>query len=132
MRRLNATMSPNGPYRSRSGMFFGVCRGLAEYFDLSVTGIRLLVVILTLFTWVWPMVGGYLLAAVLMKPAPVVPLRSTDEAEFYNSYTNSRSMALARLKRTFDRLDHRLQRLESIVTDREYQWDRRFRDSEKR
>jgi phage shock protein C len=87
---------------------------------------------LTLFSGVWPMLGGYLLAAVLMKPAPMVPLRSTDEAEFYNSYTNSRSMALARLKRTFDRLDHRLQRLESIVTDREYQWDRRFRDSEKR
>ena len=131
MRRHNATISPNGPYRSRSGMLFGVCRGLAEYFDLSVAGIRLLVIILTLFTGVWPMVGGYLLAAVLMKPAPVVPLRSTDEAEFYNSYTNSRSMALARLKRTFDRLDHRLQRLESIVTDREYQWDRRFRDSDK-
>lgn len=132
MRRHNKIKSSNGPYRSRSGVIFGVCRGLAEYFDLSVAGVRLLVVILTLFSWVWPMVGGYLLAALLMKPAPMVPLRSTDEAEFYNSYTNSRSMALARLKRTFDRLEHRLQRLESIVTDREYQWDHRFRDSEKR
>jgi phage shock protein C len=132
MRRPGTKNYPSGPYRSRSGVIFGVCRGLAEYFDLSVVGIRLVVVMLAFFTAFWPMLAGYVLAALLMKPAPVVPLRTTDEAEFYNSYTNSRSMALARLKRTFDRLDHRLQRLESIVTDREYQWDRRFRDSDKR
>jgi phage shock protein C len=37
-------------------------------------------------------------------------------------------MALHRLKRTYDNLDRRIQRMESIVTSREYDWDRRLNE----
>jgi len=37
-------------------------------------------------------------------------------------------MALHRLKRTFDNLDRRIQRIESIVTARDYDWERRLRE----
>ena len=119
-----------GPYRSRDGLIFGVCRGLADYFGFNVIAVRLVFLLAALFTSFWPVGFAYVLAALLMKPAPVVPFRGDDEAEFYQSFANSRSMALQRLKRQFDNLDRRIQRMEDIVTDREYHWDQRLNGRE--
>lgn len=116
----------SGPYRSRNGIFFGVCRGLAEHFGFSVMGTRLLFIVLALFTGVWPMLAGYLLAALLMRAEPILPLDSDIDAEFYESYTASRHMALLRLKRTYDHLEQRIQRLENTVTSRDYDWEQRL------
>ncbi len=113
-------------YRSRRGCILGVCRGLAEYMNLSVFWTRVVALVMIPFTGFWPMLGLYFLAAVLMKPEPVVPLVTEEDGEFYNSYTSSRSMAIRRLKRTFDNLDRRIQHMEDIVTSREYDWNRRF------
>ena len=115
------------PYRSRHGMFFGVCRGLAQYFDLSVTGVRLVFIFAAVFTGVWPMLAGYFLAVLLMRVEPVLPLNNDADAEFYNSYAASREMALLRLKRTYDQLDRRIQRIESAVTARGYDWEQRLK-----
>ena len=123
-----ATPRRTGPYRSRRGLIFGVCRGLAEYFDMSVLGMRCLFVVAGFFTGFWPLILGYCLAAVVMRPAPAVPLQTEADAEFYNSYAASRSMALHRLQRTFENLDRRIQRMESIVTDKTYDWERRLDD----
>ena len=57
-----------------------------------------------------------------------MPLETEEAQEFYNSYTSSRSLALHRLKRTFDSLDRRVQRIESAVTAREYNWERRLNE----
>jgi phage shock protein C len=35
-------------------------------------------------------------------------------------------MSVSRLKRKFDSLENRIRRMESIITAREYDWDRRF------
>ncbi len=113
-------------YRSRHGVILGVCRGSAETRGLSVGWVRFLAVMILLFTGFWPMIGLYFLAAVLMKPEPVVPLSDDEEREFYSSYTASRSMALARLKHAYDSLDRRVQRMENVVTSREYDWERRL------
>lgn len=115
-----------GPYRARDGMILGVCKGLAEHLNISVFWTRMIAVAVLIFTGVWPIVGLYLLAALLMKPEPVVPFQSEADEEFYNSFTSSRRMALHRLKRTFDRLDRRIRRMEGIVTDRERRWRQRL------
>jgi phage shock protein C len=117
-----------GLYRSRNGVVFGVCRGLAEYFDVSVTGVRLAAILLVLLTGFWGGVIAYIVAALLLKPAPIIPFESDSDAEFYNTYAASRTMALQRLKRTFDNLDRRIQRMETIVTARDYDWERRLRE----
>ncbi len=115
-------------YRARDGMIFGVCKGLARYSGVSSFWVRFFTVILFLFSGIWPMLGVYLIAAFIMKPEPVMPLRSPEEAEFYSSYVSSRTMALQRLKRTFDNLDRRIQRMENIVTARDYEWERRLNE----
>src|SRR5262245_6287604 len=113
-------------YRSRSGQILGVCKGLAEYFDVSVFWMRVIACALLIFSGIWPLVIIYIMAALLMKPEPVLPLETEGEQEFYNSYASSRRMALHRLKRTYDNLDRRIRRIEDIVTDRTYDWDRRL------
>ena len=115
-----------GPYRSRDGIILGVIKGLADYFNLSVFWLRVVAVALLFFTGLWPIIGIYLLAALLMKPEPVLAFQDDGDQEFYNSYTSSRTMALQRLKRTYSNLDRRLRRMEDIVTTREYDWDTRL------
>lgn len=117
-----------GLYRSRSGMLFGVCAGVAERLNFSVFWTRALVLIGFIFTGFWPVGVAYLVAALLMKPAPVVAFESVDDAEFYNSYAGSRRMAMSRIKRTYDSLDRRIQRMESVVTGKDYDWDRRMNE----
>ena len=116
-----------GLYRSRTGLIVGVCKGVAQHFDFSVFWMRAIAVVLLIVSGIWPMLIVYVVAALLMKPEPVLPLETEEEQDFYNSYTASRSMALRRLKRIFDHLDRRIQRMESTVTTREYDWERRFR-----
>jgi len=115
-----------GFYRSRNGVLLGVLRGIAEYFDFSVFWIRTAAVALLLLTGIWPVTGLYLLAALLMKPEPVVPIDNEQEREFYESYTHSRRNALRRIKHRFDGLERRLQRMEHIVTSPEFSWEDRF------
>ena len=115
-----------GLYRSRKGAFLGVCRGLAEYFDFSVTWIRIFVVLVLVATGIWPVLGVYLVAALIMKPEPVRPFKSADEREFYDSYTTSRESAAQRIRRRYGNLDRRIRRLEDTVTSKEFDWQRRM------
>ncbi len=113
-------------YRSRSGMVCGVCKGFAQYYGFDVFWTRAGMVALALMTTFWPCVIAYVIAAMVMKPEPVLPLESAEDEEFYNSYSGSRTMALQRLKRTYDNLNRRIQRLESAVTARDFDWDERL------
>ena len=115
--------------RSRHGMILGVCRGLAEYFDLSVFWVRVIALALFLFSGFWPTAILYFAAAFLMKPAPAIPIENEDEEEFYNSYVRSKRLAADRLKRRYENLERRIQRLEHTVTTPEFDWEKRL-DSE--
>ena len=69
-----------GPlYRSRHGRILGVCRGLAEYMNVSVFWTRVIALALLVFTGFWMVLGIYFVAALLMKPEPVVPLESEED-----------------------------------------------------
>jgi phage shock protein C len=118
--------SRNGIYRSRNGIILGVCRGLAEHFDFSVFWTRVIALIFLFVAGILPAIGLYLLAALLMKPEPVIPVENAAEKEFYDSYTYSRQGAVQRLKRRFDNLQRRIQRMEHIVTSAEYDWEDRL------
>lgn len=118
----------SGLYRARRGVICGVCRGIAQYLDVSVFWTRVIALGLLIFTGFWPLVGLYVLAALVMKPEPSIPIGTDEEQEFYNSYVSSRSTALQRLQRLFDKLDHRVQRMENKVTAREYDWERRLHE----
>jgi len=116
----------NGIYRSRSGMILGVCKGLAAHFDFSIFWTRVIALIFLIVVGFLPAIGLYLLAALLMKPEPVIPIQNSGEKEFYDSYTYSRQGAVQRLKRRYKNLQRRIQRMEHIVTSAEYDWEKRL------
>ena len=54
-------------YRSRSNrVLAGVCGGIAEYYGSDATAVRLLTLVLGLFTGIFPMIVVYLVAAVVV------------------------------------------------------------------
>ncbi len=125
-RRSNGIQADRGLYRSRNGVLLGVFKGVSNSFDISVGWLRAIGIIVFIFSGFWPIVVLYLLAALLMKPEPVIAPRSQDETEFYDSYTHSRSGAVHRMKKQYDTLNRRIQRMEEIVTDKEFDWEQRL------
>ena len=115
-----------GLYRSRHGIILGVCQGLADFFDLRTIWVRAIVLILFIVSGIWPILILYFIAALLMKPEPVRPVETEEEQEFYDSYTSSRQRATSRIIRRFRDLDRRIQRMEDMVTAREFEWDRKM------
>jgi phage shock protein C len=125
MKRFMAR-SDRGLYRSRNGAIAGVCRGLAEYYDFSVFWLRVIVVFLLFFSGFWPVLFVYFVASLVIKPEPVRPIHTEDEQDFYDNYVRSRSSAARRLKRRYQDLERRLQRMEDTVTGREFEWDQKM------
>jgi phage shock protein C len=115
-----------GMYRSRNGIIMGVCRGIAEFFDFSVFWTRAVTVFLIFFTGFWPMLALYFVAGLILKPEPVLRIRSEDEQEFYDTYVRSRKGAAERIKRRYHNLNRRIERLEHSVTAREFDWESRL------
>jgi len=115
-----------GIYRSRNGVLVGVCRGLAESFDLSVFWVRIAMVVVFLLSGFWPVIGIYIVAALLMKPEPVRPIENEEEQEFYDSYVHSPRSAAQRIKRKYENLERRIRRMEDKVTGRDFEWERKF------
>lgn len=113
-------------YRSRNGVIWGVCRGLSDYYNLRVGWVRFFTVIALLITGIWPTVILYVIAGLLIKPEPVLPLEREDQKDFYDTYLDSRQRALRDLKRRFSNLDRRMRRMEDNVTSRDYEWEQRF------
>jgi phage shock protein C len=107
-------------------MIFGVCKGLADYGDIPVFWVRAATVLALLFTGLWPIVLLYIVAAIFLKPAPVVEFTSDEDWDFYQAYTTDRKRALLRLRKRCEVLDRRTRRMENVVTNREFNWDRRF------
>jgi phage shock protein C len=119
-------LSKRGLYRSRNGILLGVCRGVAEYFDFSVFWIRALVVILFIFTGFWPVVGIYILAALLMKSEPANQARSGLDQKSGSPYHRARNDAAQRLNRRWKHLEKRIRKMEDKVTSGEFDWNSRF------
>jgi phage shock protein C len=125
MRRFEKILR-GGLYRSRNGIILGVCKGIADYFDFSVFWTRVITVVLLFFTGFWPIMILYFVAALLMKPEPVIPIETDEEQEFYDSYVHSHRGATDRLKRRYENLERRIRRMEDHVTGREFEWENKL------
>jgi phage shock protein PspC (stress-responsive transcriptional regulator) len=135
-------------YRSSNGMAMGVFRGIAESMAWSVCLTRWVGVFVLLMLassvgahglHVSIFVAGffYLLAAMLMQPPrsaaaqfagpPPLPREpSRPAAPYYQQEPPRQRVDLSALDRQLDALNRRIQSMETIVTDRQYDWDRRM------
>jgi len=119
-------VSRRGLYRSRNGVLLGVCRGVADYFDFSVFWIRATAVILFICAGFWPIVGVYILAALLMKSDVVRSTADHSKPKAGGRHRCTRNDAAERLKRKWKHLEKRIRNMEDKVTSREFDWNSRF------
>jgi phage shock protein C len=114
-------------YRSRNGMIFGVCRGFADTYDLSLLWIRIGFLIAFAITLFFPTGLIYVILALVLKPEPAEILSSRPKDVIFDGpQDGSRKIGLRQFKAKFDSLENRIRRMESHVTDRAYDWDKRF------
>jgi phage shock protein C len=99
---------------------------VADYFDFSVFWIRALAVILFICTGFWPIVGVYVLAALLMKSDPAKSGGSASKQRSSYRQRCTRNDPAERLRRKWKHLEKRIRRMEDKVTSREFDWNSRF------
>ena len=119
-------ISKRGLYRSRDGIILGVCRGVADYFDFSAFWIRAILIVAFILTGFWPVIGIYLLAALLMKSEPGAPGKIHPKQNHRCYYSRTGRDTADRLKRKWRHLEKRIRRMEDKVTSREFDWHNRF------
>lgn len=109
-------------YRSRRGMIFGVCQGIADWKGINAGYIRLTLVLLTVFTGFFPFGLLYIAAAFFMPLERAFRERDTDysrshvKREYYD------------LKQEFDDLASRFNSADKNAGSRERDWDSRFKN----
>ncbi len=69
-------------YRSHSGLIFGVCKGLAEYLNVSALVLRTIWAILVFATGFFPFVAVYLILAYILPERDLYGPDSTVETEY--------------------------------------------------
>ena len=108
---------PTGLYRDPArGKIAGVCAGLAAYFGVRVTGLRIALVLLSVFGFFGPVLVGYIVLAVLLHTKPEHLFRDSDDEAFWRSVVRRPADTVSGLARRFRDLDQRLARMEHRVT----------------
>ena len=125
MSRANS-IARQGLYRSRNGIILGVCRGVADYFDFSAFWIRAILIVVFILTGFWPIIGIYILAALLMKSEPGATARKRTRPGSNCRRRSTGYETAERLKRKWRHLEKRIRRMEDKVTSREFDWNNRF------
>ncbi|MDH4110776.1 MAG: PspC domain-containing protein [Gammaproteobacteria bacterium] len=79
---------PRGLYRDReNGWIFGVCAGLADYFNFRTGTVRIVAVI-SLCLFFWPTAIAYIAATVLFRDAPLIYRGDSGESDFWRRGSN--------------------------------------------
>lgn len=126
-RGFTAQLKTYGPFRSQDGVIFGVAKGLADHFHWPVGLVRLIIILSAVFLFLWPTIIAYLVAALLMSPAPESRLDSPEERDIWLQTQLDPGAAMEQLARRAGTVEKRLRRLEDFITSREYAWSRKMR-----
>lgn len=125
--------NPRRLYRPRDRKTVsGVCAGIADYFNIDVTWVRVGAVVGLFATGFWPVVIGYIIAAVVIpeRPVSVPEPKTAEEDQFWRGVSHRPDMTFSNLKYRFRDMDERLADLERVVTSDEWKLRRDFRDIE--
>ena len=125
-RGFTAQLKTYGPFRANDGVIFGVAKGLADYFGWSVGLVRIILILATVFLFFWPTVIGYLIAALIMSPAPAEQLGTQEERDIWLQTQLDPAAAMEQLGRRAQGVEKRLRRMEDFVTSKEYAWQRKL------
>jgi phage shock protein C len=111
-------MSVLGPFRSKSGLFLGVIKGLAEHWAMSPFTLRIIVVTVSIVLAFWPVVIIYFIAAIIMPKEPAIrPLSDRDRELYLLGQADPKTLVDSLIARA-DHIEKRARRLEDIITSK--------------
>jgi phage shock protein C len=113
----------------RRAWLAGVCAGIADYFGLSPSLVRALMVASAIF-FTFPTVAAYLIAAFALPRRPEGMYDSPEEEAFWRGVRLEPGRTAHDLTRKFQELERRLRAAEARVTSSEFKLRRQFRDLE--
>lgn len=113
----------------RHGKLMGVCAGIADYFGWNVTLVRVLAILALIWLNIVTVIV-YVALGLLLPEKPERPYDWDSGDEYWRSVRRSANATFRDVRQQFRELDRRLQRMESYVTSRHYDLDRKFRDLE--
>ena len=103
-----------------NGKVSGVCSGIADYTGFDITLVRVAMVILTVATSGWVLLG-YIAAAWLAPKKPVDLYESHEDAKFWQGVRTNPKRTTAEVRSKFRELDRRLADIETHYTSRNTQ-----------
>ncbi|MEQ8248934.1 MAG: envelope stress response membrane protein PspC [Alphaproteobacteria bacterium] len=113
----------------RKGKVSGVCAGIADYFGISPTPLRVIFVV-SLITPFWlPSLVVYFLASWILEDTPIeeTPI-SSEEERFWKEVRREPGGTAHDLRHKFREIERRLGAMETHVTSSEFDLKRKFRD----
>ncbi len=126
MNQFYKTDNPHRLYRDKQNrVLAGVCAGLADYFDFSRKGLRIVVILMALFPPFFPFVVlTYVLLAIILPVKPEALYEDQEQADFWRGVSNAPSDVFGAIRHRFRELNMRLEKMEAYVTSREFEIDR--------
>lgn len=125
--------------RSPRGEIFGVVTGLAEWRGLPPSTTRLIVLLITIFTAIFPAVLIYLILAIILpEQTPDDIIGENDYNTFrtrsrrHNDYAEDasfREKSDEDLEKEYENLKKKVETMENDIYDKEKDWDNRFKNS---
>ena len=123
-----ASPNPHRLYRDReNGKLLGVCAGLADYLGVDVMFVRIGTFLGAVF-FTMPIVGAYLLAALVLKPKPPRVYASREEEDFWRTVATKPDVTVAGIRQKFRDVERRLTGMETYVSSKEFELNRAIND----
>lgn len=105
----------------------GVCAGIAGYLGISRAAVRF-VALLGFVFFALPTVTVYVALAVVLQKRPPRLFANAAEEDFWRGVATEPGQTFSSLRHRYRDLEHRLRRLEGVVTSEDFELRRRFRD----
>ncbi len=108
----------------------GVCAGLADYFSIDVTIVRIATVLAGI-TFTFVTVAVYIFGVIFLPPKPVDLYSDPNDENYWRRYRRSPRNTLSEARNKFMRLETRLRKLEGYVTSKKFNLDQQFEDMDR-
>jgi len=119
--------SPNRLYKNvRDGRFLGVCAGLADYFGIRASVIRLIAIILSIMGFFLPVIIGYFILAFVLEDKPEAMYENPKEDKFWQDVRTRPDYTSVDLRRRFRDLERRTRNMEAEVVSSQFKLHREF------
>ncbi len=120
--------NPHRLYRNpERGLLGGVCAGVADYFGVQPTLVRLAVFV-GMFFFAVPLIIGYVVALLILPVRPAQLYRNPEEEAFWRAMSTKPDRTLAGLTQRFRDFEKRIVGVEAHVASKEFELNRAIRD----